>query len=127
MMPAEFALPSGTVIAIDGPAASGKGSLGRRLARHFGFAYLDTGLLYRATARSLLERGGDPADEMAAAAVARELDLDDIDAEALRSDEVIQAALGPIASEFIELKTLEWETYDRQVSAWEVDQYLTAN
>ena len=43
----------------------------------------------------------------------------------LREDAVVQEALGPIAKEFIDLKTLEWETYDRQVSQWEVDEYLT--
>jgi len=45
--------------------------------------------------------------------------------EAVRSDEVIKDALGPIADEFIQMKTKEWETYDRQVSAWEVNEYLT--
>ena len=46
-------------IAIDGPAAAGKGTLAKALAQHFGFAYLDTGLLYRATARKVLD-GLDP-------------------------------------------------------------------
>ncbi len=46
--------------------------------------------------------------------------------EALRGDEVVRGALGPIADEFIDLKTKEWESYDRQVSRWEIDQYLTA-
>ena len=55
------------VIAIDGPAASGKGTLARRLAEHFGFAYLDTGALYRATAFLVLEQAGDPADPVIAA------------------------------------------------------------
>ena len=59
------------VIAIDGPAASGKGTLARRLAAHFGFAHLDTGALYRATAFLVLERGGDPADPVAATQAAR--------------------------------------------------------
>ena len=45
--------------------------------------------------------------------------------EELRGDEVIKGALGPIADEFIELKTKEWETYDQQVSAWEINEYLT--
>ena len=45
------------VIAIDGPAASGKGTLGRRLAEHFGFSHLDTGLTYRAVAKALLDAG----------------------------------------------------------------------
>jgi CMP/dCMP kinase len=50
------------VIAIDGPAASGKGTLSRRLAERFGFVHLDTGALYRATALLVLDRGDDPAD-----------------------------------------------------------------
>ena len=57
-------------IAIDGPAASGKGTLARRLAAHFGLPYLDTGLLYRAVGRGVLDAGGDPADPHAAAAAA---------------------------------------------------------
>ena len=58
------------VIAIDGPAASGKGTLARRLAEHFGFDHLDTGALYRATAFLVLEQGGDPADPVIAARAA---------------------------------------------------------
>jgi len=58
------------VIAIDGPAASGKGTLARRLAEHFGFAHLDTGALYRATAFLVLEQAGDPADPVTAARAA---------------------------------------------------------
>jgi cytidylate kinase len=59
------------IVAVDGPAASGKGTLGRRLAVHFGFAFLDTGLLYRATALHLAELGGSPDDLAAAEAAAR--------------------------------------------------------
>jgi cytidylate kinase len=58
------------VIAIDGPGASGKGTLARRLAEHFGFAHLDTGALYRATAFLVLEQAGDPADPVTAARAA---------------------------------------------------------
>lgn len=58
------------VIAIDGPTASGKGTLARRLAEHFGFAHLDTGALYRATAFLVLEQAGDPADPLTAARAA---------------------------------------------------------
>jgi CMP/dCMP kinase len=54
------------VIAIDGPAASGKGTLAHRVAKHFGFAHLDTGALYRATALLVLEQAGDPADPVTA-------------------------------------------------------------
>ena len=91
-MPAENARSRATVIAVDGPAASGKGSLGRRLAGHFGLAYLDTGLLYRATGRKLLERGADPADAALAADIARDLGLDDLDPATLRDDETANAA-----------------------------------
>ena len=58
------------VIAIDVPAASGKGTLARRLAEHFGFAHLDTGALYRATAFLVLDQAGDPADPAVAARAA---------------------------------------------------------
>jgi cytidylate kinase len=63
------------VVAIDGPAASGKGTLGRRLAQRFGLAHLDTGKLYRATAFLVLEESADPADPVAAEAAARRIDL----------------------------------------------------
>ena len=55
------------IIAVDGPAASGKGTIARALAAHFGLPHMDTGLLYRATAKNLLEMGGDPESEFAAA------------------------------------------------------------
>jgi cytidylate kinase len=50
------------IIAVDGPAASGKGTIARALARHYGLPHLDTGLLYRAVAVSVMRAGGDPAD-----------------------------------------------------------------
>src|SRR4051794_5112564 len=59
------------IVAIDGPAASGKGTLARRLAERFGLAHLDTGKLYRATGLLVLEAGGDPADPAAAIAAAK--------------------------------------------------------
>ena len=62
------------VVAIDGPAASGKGTLARRLAERFGLAHLDTGKLYRATAFLALEAGADPADPEAAAKAARRVE-----------------------------------------------------
>ena len=62
------------IIAIDGPAASGKGTLAKRIAAHLGFACLDTGLLYRAVARDVLAREARLEDEEVAAAVARTLD-----------------------------------------------------
>ncbi len=62
------------IIAIDGPAASGKGTLAKRIADHFGLAYLDTGLLYRAVARDVLARDASLDDEAVATAVARTID-----------------------------------------------------
>lgn len=62
------------VIAVDGTAASGKGTLAKKLAKHFGFSYLDTGALYRLTAVGVIEAGGDPHDEAAAIAAAQTLD-----------------------------------------------------
>jgi len=67
------------IIAVDGPAASGKGTLARRLAAHFDYAYLDTGALYRAVALCVLCQGQDPADTKAAVAAARNLDMAKLD------------------------------------------------
>lgn len=58
------------IIAVDGPAASGKGTIARALARHYSLPHMDTGLLYRATALNLLGMGGDPESEFAAARAA---------------------------------------------------------
>ena len=80
------------MIAIDGPAASGKGTLSRRLAEALGFAHLDTGLTFRAVAQALLARGAPLDDEAAAAAVARDLDLSALDREALSRHHVGEAA-----------------------------------
>lgn len=80
------------VVAIDGPAASGKGTLSRRVARHYGFAHLDTGALYRATGRDMLARGLDPGDAAAAAIVAARVDPTSFDDPRLRDEEVGQAA-----------------------------------
>ncbi len=80
------------IIAIDGPAAAGKGTLARRIARDLGFAYLDTGLLYRATGKRVLEAGADPEDAQAAEAEARALAPRDLERPDLRTDAVAQAA-----------------------------------
>jgi len=80
------------VVAIDGPAASGKGTLARRLAEHFGLAHLDTGKLYRATAFLVLAAGGDPADPTTAAAAAQRVDLARLSEPGLLSEEVAQAS-----------------------------------
>lgn len=80
------------VIAIDGPAAAGKGTLARRLAAHLGFAYLDTGLLYRAVGVRVLTLDADPSDQQAAARAAAVLDAADLADPALRLDAAAQAA-----------------------------------
>jgi len=80
------------IIAVDGPAASGKGTIARRLAEHFGLPHMDTGLLYRATALNLLEMGGDPESEFAAA---RACDLSQID---FNDPELKSETVGGIAS-----------------------------
>jgi len=80
------------IVAVDGPSASGKGTLARGLAQALGFAYLDTGSLYRAVAAKLLAAGEDPGDETRAAAAARALSADDLAREDLRSEAVAQAA-----------------------------------
>jgi cytidylate kinase len=58
------------IIAIDGPAASGKGTLAKRLARHYGLRHLDTGVIYRAVAKAMLDAGAELTDEARAAAMA---------------------------------------------------------
>ncbi len=80
------------IIAVDGLAATGKGTLARRLAAELDLAYLDTGLLYRAVGHAVLVSGGDPADAAAAEAAANALDMSQVDEAALRTDQVGQAA-----------------------------------
>jgi cytidylate kinase len=72
------------IIAIDGPAAAGKGTLARRLAATLGLPYLDTGLLYRAVARLVLDAAADPADPTAAETAARALRPEDLERGDLR-------------------------------------------
>jgi CMP/dCMP kinase len=85
------------VIAIDGPAAAGKGTLARRLAAKLGLPYLDTGLLYRAVGRLVLEAGGDPGDAATAVNAARSLRPADLDRSDLRGPEA-DAAASSVAS-----------------------------
>lgn len=80
------------VIAIDGPAAAGKGTLARALSESLGFDYLDTGLLYRAVGRLLLDAASDPADPELAAAAARALQAEDLARPDLRGETVASAA-----------------------------------
>ncbi len=80
------------VIAVDGTLASGKGTLSKGLALELGLPHLDTGLLYRATAKACLEAGIDPSDEAAAAELAKALNIDAMVPDELRTAEVGQAA-----------------------------------
>ena len=81
------------IIAIDGPAGAGKGTLGRRLAESLGFAYLDTGLLYRTVGAALLESGAAMKDVQAAEQIANSLKADAVvSAPRLRTEQVGQAA-----------------------------------
>jgi cytidylate kinase len=80
------------IIAIDGPAASGKGTLGKRLAAHYGLRHLDTGLLYRAVAKAMVDGGYRLDDAAHAVAAARALDPGRFDAQALKSHAIGEAA-----------------------------------
>src|SRR5580704_2712341 len=82
----------GMIIAIDGPAASGKGTLGKRLAAHYGLRHLDTGLIYRAVAKAMLDGGHRLDDAARAVAVARALDPTQFDEKALKSHAAGEAA-----------------------------------
>jgi cytidylate kinase len=80
------------VIAVDGTAASGKGTLAKRLARHFNFAHMDSGALYRLTALAVLEQQGDPANEADAVKGARTIDLSRAGDPKIRSDVIGKAS-----------------------------------
>lgn len=97
------------IIAIDGPAASGKGTLARRLAAHFGLRHLDTGLTYRAVAAALLAQGLPLGDEKVAVEIARNLDLANMDKSVLSAHEIGEAAsriatLGGLRDELVKLQ-----------------------
>lgn len=80
------------IIAIDGPAASGKGTLARRLAAHYGLRHLDSGLLYRGVAKAVLDAGAAADDKAAAIAAAKAFDPARYPEEALKGDDVAKAA-----------------------------------
>ena len=80
------------IVAVDGPAAAGKGTLARRLGAQFGLAYLDTGSLYRAVALRVLRAGADPADESAAANAAGGLSAAELSDPELRGEATGEAA-----------------------------------
>jgi cytidylate kinase len=80
------------IIAIDGPAASGKGTLGKRLAQHYGYRHLDTGVIYRAVAWSLMQAGADPGDELVAVSAALQIDPEKFGNPILKTQKVGEAA-----------------------------------
>ncbi|MBV9537797.1 MAG: (d)CMP kinase [Acidisphaera sp.] len=97
------------VVAIDGPAASGKGTLARRLATHLGLPHLDTGLLYRAVGRRVLDAGGnaaDPADALAAARLLQPADLARSDLRGPQADEAasLVAAIGAVRAALLQFQ-----------------------
>lgn len=97
------------VIAIDGPAASGKGTLARRIAAHYGLRHLDSGLTYRAVAHALIEVGQPLDDEVEAVRIAETLDLAAMDRSVLSSHTV-----GDAASKVAVIPTLRRALVERQ-------------
>jgi cytidylate kinase len=97
------------VIAVDGPVAAGKGTLARRLADKYGYAYLDTGSLYRAVGAKVLRAGGDPANADFAAKMAESLDESDLAAPDLRSEAVGLAASKVAAIPGVRAALLEYQ------------------
>jgi cytidylate kinase len=104
-----MSLTSPLVIAVDGPAASGKGTIARALARHYGLPHMDTGLLYRAVALSLFRFGGDAASEFEAARAVHEIDKIDMADPELRSEIV-----GGIASRISTYPAVRAALLDKQ-------------
>lgn len=97
------------IIAIDGPAAAGKGTLARRLAAHFGLAFLDTGSLYRAVGAKILRTKQDPRDVVAAQGAAENLSSDDLTAPELRTEAVSEAASIVAAQPAVRAALLEFQ------------------
>lgn len=100
---------AGTIIAVDGPAAAGKGTLARRLAVALGLPYLDTGLLYRAVGRRLLDAGADPRDAIHAEAAARALISEDLARTDLRGPAADMAASAVAAIPAVRSALLDWQ------------------
>src|SRR5579872_4196430 len=97
------------VIAVDGTAASGKGTLAKKLAAHFGFAHLDSGALYRLTALAVLEAGSDPKNETDAVRGAQSMDLSRAGDPAIRTDIVGKAASHVAAIPAVRTALLEFQ------------------
>jgi cytidylate kinase len=97
------------VIALDGPAAAGKGTLAKRLADHYGLAYLDTGSLYRAVGLAVLRQGGDPTDPATATEAAKNLPAD-----LLQDPELRSAAAGDASSKVAAIPGVRAALFDWQ-------------
>ena len=97
------------IVAVDGPAAAGKGTLARRIAAQFGLAYLDKGLLYRAVGYKLVRVGADPGDPAAAAEAARALRAADLEDDQLRGDAAAAAASVVAAMPDVRAALLEFQ------------------
>ncbi len=100
---------SGIVIAVDGPAAAGKGTLARRLAAALSLPYLDTGLLYRAVGRRVLDEGADPRDAARAEVAARTLQPADLDRTDLRGPMADMAASAVAAIPAVRAALLDFQ------------------
>jgi cytidylate kinase len=100
---------SGIVIAVDGPAAAGKGTLAKRLAAALGLPYLDTGLLYRAVGRRVLDEGADPRDAARAEAAARALQPADLQRADLRGPMADMAASAVAAIPAVRAALLDFQ------------------
>ncbi|MGM0422358.1 MAG: (d)CMP kinase [Pseudomonadota bacterium] len=103
------------IIAIDGPAASGKGTLARNIAKRFKFAHLDTGMLYRGLGYAVLQNGGDPENEQQVKAVVDDfvstLDTEMLENPELRNDDVGSAASKVAAMPFVRQALLEYQRH----------------
>ena len=97
------------IIAVDGPAAAGKGTLARGMAKSLDFAHLDSGALYRAVAYAMLRDGADPSDREAAVAASRHLNIDLIDAPEIRGE-----GIGKLASAIAKIPDLRANLLDFQ-------------
>ena len=97
------------IVAIDGPAASGKGTIAKKLAEYFNLSYLDTGLLYRAVALQMLTKGMNEKDSQSAEKVARQVSIDSIDHTGIRT-----RAVSDLASKIATIPGVREELLDRQ-------------
>ena len=97
------------IVAIDGPAASGKGTIAKKLAEYFNLSYLDTGILYRAVALQMLTKGMNEKDSQSAEKVARQVSIASIDHTGIRTQ-----AVSDLASKIAAIPSVRQELLDRQ-------------